>query len=174
MDRYAGFYALFAVMAFIALIVSRSFNDEGEFTVGRGYEISEPSVVSGSGQGSTVLVEASPGGSFLTQITVDGAEVDVLIDTGASYLTLRESDAWEAGITPDPGDYKSRFSTANGSVMAARAKVELLEFGPGWIENVTVYVLPDDKLEISLLGMNVLRRFGSVSFDRDGLAISFE
>lgn len=170
MDRFAGFWAVFAVAALIAVLVPRVLDDRGRLEIGPGkVRVEEPAIRTTSGGAREVRVPLSMGGAYLTEVTVEGARVDVLIDTGASYFTLRESDAAKAGIIPRPRDYRYEFSTANGKVNAARAEVETLDLGPGRIEGVTVFVLPDDRLDISLLGMNVLRRFGSVSFERDGL-----
>lgn len=174
MERHAGFYALFTVAAVIALVMMRSFDDEGNFTVGAGYRVEAPATIIAEDGSEELLVRPSSGGSFISQAVVDGAEVNVLIDTGASFLTLRQSDAERAGIFLSTDDFISSFSTANGTVMAARAKAETVDFGPGRLEDVTIFILPDEKLEISLLGMNVLRRFGSVTFDRDGLTVAVE
>ena len=172
MERHAGFYALFTVAAVIALVVARSFDEHGNFTVGSSYRADAPAVIISEDGREELFIRSGAGGSFIAEAIIDGADVTVLVDTGASFLTLRESDAERAGIFLSPDDFNSRFSTANGYVMAARAEAEIVDFGPGRIEKVTVFVLPDDRLEVSLLGMNVLRRFGRVSFDSDGLTIA--
>lgn len=172
MGQNAGFYALFTVAAVIALVIARSFDEDGNFTVGQTYYAEAPAVLVGDDGGTELSIRAGRGGSFVTEAVVDGATIPVLVDTGASFFTLRESDAAEAGIFVSPRDFTAEFSTANGAVFAAEAQVRSVELGPGRIDDVTVFVLPDDKLQVSLLGMNVLRRFGSVSFDRDALTIS--
>ena len=173
MARYSGFYALFVVAAVIALVVSRSFDDEGRFTVGRTHT-DAPAILTAADGTREMMIRATPGGSFLTEAVVDGAQVPVLVDTGASFLTLRESDAERAGIYVGGNDFVHEFSTANGTVSAARAQARYVELGPGRVDDVTVYVLPDSRLDISLLGMNVLRRFGNVSFGQDRLTIAVE
>lgn len=174
MERHAGFYALFTVAAVIALVVMRSIDDDGNFTVGRDYRAEAPAVAVAPDGQRTLQIKADPSGSFITEATVNGADVAVLVDTGASFFTLRQSDAERAGIRVFESDFQNRFSTANGTVLAARSEANVVDFGPGRLEDVTIFVLPDDKLEVNLLGMNVLRRFGGVSFDRDGLTISIE
>lgn len=173
MARYSGFYALFVVAVVIALVVSRSFDENGHFTVGRTHT-NAPAVLTTADGTREMMIRATPGGSFLTEAVVDGAQVPVLIDTGASFFTLRESDAGRAGIYVGPQDFVHEFSTANGIVRAAQAEARYVELGPGRVDRVTVFILPDDKLDISLLGMNVLRRFGNVSFGQDQLTIAVD
>ena len=174
MERYAGFYALFTVMAVIGVVVARSFDDDGNFTVGGTWKPEPKAAIIDPSADGDLLIRPGAGGAYFTDVNVDGADVTVLVDTGASFLTLRESDAHDAGIIVRSRDFTTRFSTANGVVMAARAEADYVDLGPARVEKVTVLVLPDDRLEVSLLGMNVLRRFGRVSFDSTGLTIEVE
>ncbi|MEM9989769.1 MAG: TIGR02281 family clan AA aspartic protease [Pseudomonadota bacterium] len=174
MGQYAGLYALVTLAALLAVLGMRSFNEEGEFTPGLSSRIGPPAVVRADNGETELLIKNSLGGSFLTKATFDGAQAEVLVDTGASYTTLRESDALRAGINPRSTEYRHRFSTANGEVFAARAQVSDLGLGPAYLTNVTVFVLPDDKLEISLLGMNVLRRFDRMEMTAEGLRLSVQ
>ena len=47
-----------------------------------------------------------------------------MVDTGASLVVLRETDAANVGIRPMPRDYTATVSTANGKIKAAPAKIE--------------------------------------------------
>lgn len=174
MGRYAGFYALITVGLLIAVVVSRSFDDDGRLSIGRTSWVAPPAELVTENGVRELVIEAGPHGSFLTEIDVDGASVVALVDTGASFLTLRESDANRAGLYPSRNDFTHQFSTANGAVMAAREEARTVHLGPGRVDNVTVFILPDDRLDVSLLGMNVLRRYGSVSFEADRLTIAVE
>lgn len=175
MERYAGFWALLAVGAFIVLIVSR-LDERGSLPAleGRYSEARDPAVAVGDDGARELLIPRGPGGSYVTRVTVDGAVIPVLIDTGASFVTLRQSDAARAGVIVSEGDFTKIFSTANGEVRAARARVNSMQVGPGRIENVTIFVLPDDKLSISLLGMNALSRFGRIEFSADGVRVALD
>jgi aspartyl protease family protein len=174
MDRYAGLWAVGVLAAVMLYFGTRSFDGDGDFVVGRPYDVGTPAVVLTETGEREILIEPGPGGAFITKATLDGASIDMLVDTGASFTTLTERDANRLGIYPARAEFTKAFSTANGQVLAAPAEVRLLELGPATVHDVTVFVLPDDRLEISLLGMNVLRRFGSVSFAPDGLTITVD
>ncbi len=68
-----------------------------------------------------------------------------MVDTGATLVALRETDAAMAGIRPMPRVYTAAVSTANGTMKAALAKLERIE-------------IADEALAQSLLGMAFLSR----------------
>jgi aspartyl protease family protein len=80
------------------------------------------------------------------------------VDTGASQVALRESDAAELGIHPMPADYTATVSTANGNIKAARAKLDRIEVGDITVFDVAALVLPDEALSQNLLGVTFLSR----------------
>lgn len=168
-----GLVAVGVLAVVILFLGARTIDNNGDIRIGQGDPIDAPKIVR-SGYSSELLIEPSRGGSFLTEVRVDGAPVDVLVDTGASFTTLRESDAQRAGVNPSAADYTHRFSTANGEVFAARAEVLELEMGPALLSDVTIFVLPDDRLEISLLGMNVLRQFDRMEMTQTGLSLTID
>ena len=65
---------------------------------------------------------------------VDGGPVDFIVDTGATLVILRESDAGRIGIRPSRADYTATVSTANGKIKAAPATLDRVELG-----GITVY-----------------------------------
>ncbi len=173
--QYAGFYAL-AVMVGLLLYFGVRLSESGGLPAASSARVSaaSPEVVRTATGAQDLLIPASRGGAYMTEVYVNGSPVVMLVDTGASYVTLRDRDALSAGINPNPGDYRYRFSTANGQVEAARAELDRFELGPVMLENVTAFIIPDDKLEVSLLGMNALQEFGRVEMSAEGLRLSFE
>ncbi|GGD13978.1 retropepsin-like aspartic protease family protein [Aquisalinus flavus] len=121
--------------------------------------------------GPAIVIAKGRDGHFRTNVKLNYADVPVLIDTGASMLALRESDARKAGIYPRRDDYIYTVSTANGTVKAAAAEVRELTIGTVRIRNVEAFILPDEALATNLLGMNVLSQFGEVSFRGDRLVL---
>ncbi|NHK28013.1 TIGR02281 family clan AA aspartic protease [Parvularcula flava] len=121
--------------------------------------------------GRAIEISKGRDGHFRTTVKLNYADVPVMIDTGASLLALRESDARKAGIYPRRDDYTYSVSTANGTVMAAGAEVRELTIGTVRIRNVEAFILPDEALATNLLGMNVLSQFGEVSFRGDRLVL---
>ena len=97
-------------------------------------------------------------GHFQTAAVVDGRRMDFLVDTGASVIALRESDAARLDIHPVPRDYTARASTANGVIKAAPVELNRVEVGGIVVRNVAAFVLPDEALGKNLLGMSFLSK----------------
>jgi aspartyl protease family protein len=108
--------------------------------------------------GRSLILDSDRQGHFKTQARIDGRYIDFLVDTGASLVVLRESDAERAGIRPMPRDYTAIVSTANGKIKAAPAKLERVELGGITVYDVPALVLPDEALGQNLLGVSFLSR----------------
>jgi aspartyl protease family protein len=106
----------------------------------------------------SLTLDAGPGGHFQVEAHIDGQRLSFLVDTGASQVALRESDAAELGIHPMPADYTATVSTANGNIKAARAKLDRIEVGDITVFDVAALVLPDEALSQNLLGVTFLSR----------------
>jgi aspartyl protease family protein len=103
-------------------------------------------------------VAADYRGHFVVHPTVSQFRLRMLVDTGASLVTLTELDARNLGLRPRPGDYNVTMDTANGRVMAARVHLDELTIGSITVRRVEALVMPAAALDTSLLGMSFLRR----------------
>ncbi len=108
--------------------------------------------------GRSLILDSDRQGHFKTEARIDGRYIDFLVDTGASTVVLRESDAARAGIRPRPSDYTAIVSTANGKIKAAPAKLDRIELGGITVYDVPALVLPDEVLGQNLLGTSFLSR----------------
>jgi aspartyl protease family protein len=97
-------------------------------------------------------------GHFRIDARVSGRHIEFLVDTGASLVILRETDAANVGLHPMPRDYTATVSTANGRTKAAPAKLERIEIGSITVFDVPALVLPDEALSTNLLGAAFLSR----------------
>jgi aspartyl protease family protein len=97
-------------------------------------------------------------GHFQTDGRIDGQRITFMVDTGASVVALNESSAARFGLRPTPGQYTANVSTANGTVKAARTRIEMLDVGGLIVRDVDAMVLPDDALSENLLGLSFLSR----------------
>lgn len=104
----------------------------------------------------TITLTRGSNGHFLVDGMVDGRRLNFMVDTGASAIALRESDAARLGIHPARREYTARISTANGSIMAAPIDLNRVEIGNLIVRNVSALVLPDEALGQNLLGMSFL------------------
>lgn len=106
----------------------------------------------------TLTLTRSDNGHFETDASVDGRRMHFLVDTGATHIALRESDAGRLGIHPAYRDYTAKVSTANGTVQAARIDLNRVDIGGITVFDVAALVLPDGALSQNLLGMSFLSR----------------
>ncbi len=97
-------------------------------------------------------------GHFQTDARIDGQRIGVMIDTGASVLALNESSAARIGVRPSRASYTAKVSTANGTIMAARTQIAMVDVGGLIVRDVEAMVLPDEALAENLLGLSFLSR----------------
>jgi aspartyl protease family protein len=81
-----------------------------------------------------------------------------MVDTGASVVALRQSDAVAAGLRPRSADFDQPVSTANGTAYAAAANLETVAVSDIEVNGVRALILPDEQLNVSLLGGSFLNR----------------
>jgi aspartyl protease family protein len=107
---------------------------------------------------SSMTIRRGANGHFNVQAEVDGRHMEFLVDTGASVIVLRESDAGRLGIHPSRREYSAAMSTANGIVRAAPVELNRVDVGSLTVRNVQAVVLPDEAVGENLLGMSFLSR----------------
>lgn len=119
-------------------------------------------VVRERSRGGELEVQAARDGHFYVVAEINFRPVRLMVDTGATVVALRESDAQAAGIRLRPGDFEFPVQTANGTTNAAQAMLNSVVVEGIEVRNVRALVLPDEQLSVSLLGgsfLHQLRRF---------------
>ena len=111
-----------------------------------------------SSNSRSVTLSRGQGGQFWTEARVDGRRLDLVVDTGASAIALRASDAARLGIHPAARDYSVKVSTANGVPRAAPVQLGMVEIGNIVVRDVPALVHADEALGVNLLGMTFLSR----------------
>ncbi|MEM7289996.1 MAG: TIGR02281 family clan AA aspartic protease [Pseudomonadota bacterium] len=122
--------------------------------------------------GRTHRLKADRHGHFIARARMNGAYVEVLVDTGATSVAINKSTARRLGIHLKASDLKYRVNTANGVTMAASAIIDRIEIGRVGAENVQAAVLPDKSLNGTLLGMSFLKEMRSFEIRNGELLIS--
>jgi len=117
-----------------------------------------PAPASPTSNSRSVVLTRGRGGHFWTDAQVDGRRIEFVIDTGASAIALRESDAARLGLHPTQRDYTVKVSTANGISRAAPVELRRLEIGDIVVRDVPALVHPDGALGVNLLGMSFLAK----------------
>jgi aspartyl protease family protein len=109
-----------------------------------------------------MILDSGRDGHFRVDARVDGRHIDFVVDTGATLVIMRQSDAAQVGFHPMPRDFTATVSTANGKIKAARAQLGRVEVGSITVYDVPALVLPDEALSQNLLGvafLSKLRRY---------------
>jgi len=104
------------------------------------------------------LIARNAQGHFDVDGRVNGRRIDFVVDTGASVVALTARDAARLGIHPSRNAFVAEVKTANGTVQAAPARLDVVEIGGVELRDVAALVLPDDALSDNLLGLSFLSR----------------
>lgn len=115
-------------------------------------------------ENSSVTLTADASGHFITDGSINGATVKLLIDTGASMVSLNTSEAKRIGLNYLNGQH-GQVSTANGLVPVYKVKLDTVKIGDITLNNVDALVHEGDNLPIVLMGMSFLNR---VEMKREG------
>ena len=116
-----------------------------------------PAAVAGARSRSVVIARNSQG-HFDVDGRVNGRRIDFVVDTGASVVALTARDAAQLGINPSRNAFVADVKTANGTIRAAPARLDVVQIGSLELRDVTALVLPDDALSDNLLGLSFLSR----------------
>jgi aspartyl protease family protein len=120
---------------------------------------------------NTLVYPTNEHGHVILEAAVNGTPVRLLVDTGASLVTLTPSDARAVGIARGELVFNHRVSTANGSARMAPITLREIRIGQLSLYDVPAAVL--ENLNISLLGMSFLSRLQSYEMREGKLTISW-
>jgi aspartyl protease family protein len=105
----------------------------------------------------TAILTADSRGHFVTTGQINGLPVRMLVDTGASLVSINGSEAKRLGINYLQGT-PAAVQTANGTAPAYRVKLDSVRVGDITLNNVDALVHVSEGLPITLLGMSFLNR----------------
>jgi aspartyl protease family protein len=112
--------------------------------------------------GPGVTIKRGADGHFRGDVSVNGHSIAMLLDSGASLVTLTERDAATAGVFPAPNAYTGRARTAGGEVPFAQVTIDRITLGGIERRNVPAAVMQGDALPQSLLGQSFLGQVAEV------------
>ncbi len=157
-------HALAWIALALVLVLGYSYRDVFSSVAGRvGGELlpARPTVTADG----SVELRATSGGHFLADATIDGVTVRLLVDTGATTMSLAPDDAERIGFDLDALSYDRPVRTANGRTFVAPVRLDRVELGSITVRDIGATVHRDG-LDQSLLGMNFLDRLRG--FERRG------
>lgn len=119
-----------------------------------------PAAVGGGGGnagGNRVVLTAGTGGHFMTEGQINGRSVPMVVDTGATYISISVEEATRMGLNYKAGQ-QSQISTANGVIPAWRVRLATVRVGDVLIYDVDS-VVSAGAMPYVLLGNTFLSRF---------------
>ena len=165
------------VLIFVVLVAAYAYRGEIAVAGGRMLSAFAPGLpiagrLVGESDETSVVVLRGRGGQFRVRTHVDDVPLSMLIDTGASFVTLTLADAVGAGIDPAALSFTLPIRTANGVIRAAPITIRRLLVGTIAREDVRALVAPPDTLTQSLLGMNFLETLEGYAISGDRLVMN--
>lgn len=163
---------------FLILIGGYAYRDELAVVGGRLLGVLAPGVpvsgrIAGGGVGDdTEVIVRSIDGHFAVRAGVNDTNLTLMVDTGASFVTLTPDDAEAIGIDLSDLRFGVPIRTANGIIRAAPVRIERVAIGSIERSNVPALVAPPDTLDQSLLGMSFLDTLHGYAISGDRLVLT--
>ncbi len=168
-------YALIWAVIVVVLLVGYTYRDEISDVAQRVFaEVvpGQPMTVV-DGEGDSVIINRARGSThFIVVAEANNAPLRMLVDTGASVITLTTSDARLAGIETRSLRYEVIVATANGQARAAPVTLNRVAVGDIEFNRVVALVAEEGALEMSLLGLNFLNALSSYTVTGDQLVLT--
>lgn len=117
------------------------------------------------------LLSRGSDGHFTAIAEVQGRRVPMLVDTGATLVSLPFEDAKRAGVDVGRLEFVQEVMTANGVAFAAPIILDEVAIGDIRLRNVRASVAQPGRLSTALLGMSFLSRLSAYSFEGDRLIL---
>lgn len=111
-------------------------------------------------RGETLRIPMADDGHFWVNADVNGVETRFLVDSGATTTALSLKTARAAGIDPAEDSFGTPITTANGTVMARRVRIDELRVGPIRRSDVGATTAAEFG-DMNVLGMNFLSSLDS-------------
>ncbi|MFN0262938.1 TIGR02281 family clan AA aspartic protease [Tepidamorphus sp. 3E244] len=122
--------------------------------------------------GEDVILRRGIDGHFHARTLVNGTPLDLLVDTGASRVSLTPPEAEAAGIDLSSLSYVIPVRTANGEVMMAGTTLNAVQIEGLTVNNVKAFVAPSGALSDGVLGMSFLGELSGYAVRGDDLTLS--
>jgi len=120
---------------------------------------SQPSVTA-SGE---LLLQADQSGHYRLEGAINGHPVQLLLDTGATRVTIPQQVAKRLGLTARGS---SQVNPAAGQIRVGNGTIETLAMGPLTLYDLAIFINPAAEGDEVLVGMNALGRLELVQKER--------
>ncbi len=113
-----------------------------------------PNTVARIGAGKEVVLQRDLSGHYRVEAMINGVKVDVLVDTGATDVSISAALADRLGVS---SQHAIRTHTANGDAVAYMTRLDSIRLGGIDADDVAAIIVPGMDGE-ALLGMSFLGR----------------
>ncbi len=131
----------------------------------------KPVVVHDAAVPKTVNLQANAYGHFHVEALINGKSVELMTDTGATYVALSYESAVKLGYSAASLKFSGRSSTANGIARVAPITLEAVRIGDIEIRNVAAVVAEAGKMNQNLLGMSFIKMLSKFELRGDKLVL---
>lgn len=165
MFRTAGYLGMLTAVSLIVIDVARRAerSDVALELVGR----TRAEVVGGE-----TVIPLGADGHFRVVATINGKELPVLIDTGATYTSMEEAAAKRLEIGNNPKRLPVELGTANGTISARFGLADEIRLGSIEARNVDIAITPDTNSAVAVIGMDLLSRLEGWRVENGKLILS--
>ncbi|XZG70842.1 retropepsin-like aspartic protease family protein [Chitinibacteraceae bacterium HSL-7] len=108
--------------------------------------------------GGSVILSPDPNGHYFTKITINGASIAGVVDTGATHLSLNATMAQRARIDLKEGS-PVKLRTANGTINGWLITIPEIKLGTFTVYGVPAIVSSVNDDTPALLGTSLINRF---------------
>jgi aspartyl protease family protein len=147
-------------------VIQNAFDDEP----GRIAELKARNSAQFTSQDGSIELERNPDGHFYADVRINGANVHMMIDTGASIIVLSRNDAQMSGIATSIAMNDVVGRGADGAVHGEVVRLDDVELGPLSAQGLDAIVVNSG--EQSLLGQSFLSKFSRVEIEGDRMILS--
>ena len=138
-------------------------------TFGLGTAIS--SSFTGPVAGATVTIAPDNGGMYLVNGSINGFQVDFVVDTGSTFIAMNKHQAKRIGLNYKMQGVENMTETAAGYAKIYMVKLKEVKVGNIMLRDVDGAVHDDDFPTVTLLGNSFL---GRISMNREGLLLQLK
>lgn len=153
-----------------AQAASDSGDDNGNWTTEHRAQVGRSSAPSTAGAPGEVRLDRAGDSHFYADTDVDGANIRMMVDSGASIVALTRRDAEAIGIDVDRLPVAGSARTAGGDVPVRPVMLRSVEVDGIEVRGVAAAVVDTD-MGVSLLGQSYLSKLDAVTIEGDTMTL---
>jgi aspartyl protease family protein len=110
-------------------------------------------------------------GHYRAKAEVNGVELTLMVDTGASMVLIPYEEAAAIGFDTSALEYSMPVTTANGRSSVAPVRLASIRLGAVEVYDIPAAIAQPERLRTGLLGMSFLDRLAETTFRGDKLIL---